>query len=85
MTAINRTLPGHIFCDGTVERRATQTAYGAWYVTTRGIGNNVEPGMNIVNQVFGPDIFDGLDQRMRTNIELRRRAAFRSERQATDT
>ncbi len=70
LTIINRTQPGHIFFDGTVERRATQSSDGAWYVTTRGIGNNVVPGMNWVNQIFGPDIFNELDRRMRTNIEI---------------
>jgi hypothetical protein len=70
LTIINRTQPGHIFFDGEVERRATQAIDGAWYVTTRGIGNNVEPGMNVVNQIFGPGIFNGLDQQMRANIEL---------------
>jgi len=69
LTVINRTLPGHMFYDGMVERRATQTIDGAWQVTTRGIGNNVEPGMNGINQVFGPGIFDGLDRQMRANIE----------------
>ncbi|ACI93716.1 hypothetical protein OCAR_6604 [Afipia carboxidovorans OM5] len=38
-------------------------------MTTRGIGNNVEPGMNGINQIFGPGIFDGLDRQMRANIE----------------
>lgn len=54
---------------GWVVRRATQTSDGAWYVTTRGIGNNVEPGMNGINQIFGPGIFNDLDRQMRANIE----------------
>ncbi|RTL49756.1 MAG: hypothetical protein EKK40_15580 [Bradyrhizobiaceae bacterium] len=70
LTITNRTQPGHIFFDGIVERSAIQADDGAWYVTTRGIGNNVAPGMNMVNQVFGPDIFNGLDRQIRINIEL---------------
>jgi hypothetical protein len=42
---------------------------GSWYVSTRGIGDNVTPGMNIINQYMGPDIFQLLDERMRANID----------------
>jgi len=69
LTIENRTKEGHIFFDGMVTRKLTQTRDGAWYVTTRGLGNNVEPGMNIVNQLVGPEVFNGLDRQMRANIE----------------
>ncbi|TMI99418.1 MAG: hypothetical protein E6G97_22770 [Alphaproteobacteria bacterium] len=69
LTIENRTVPGHIFFDGMVTRQLTQTRDGAWYVTTRGLGNNVEPGINIVNQLVGPEVFNELDRQMRANIE----------------
>jgi len=65
----NRTLPGHIFFDGVVVRRLTQSEDGAWYVTTHGFGNNVETGRNLANQLVGPEIFNELDRQMRANIE----------------
>jgi RHS repeat-associated protein len=64
LTSINTTLPGHIFYNGTITRTVSQGADGAWYVTTTGVGNNVVLGMNIANQVMGPDIFDTLDKQM---------------------
>ncbi len=69
LTITNKTQEGHIFHDGKITRRAIQAADGSWRVTTEGIGNNVIPGMNVVNQTFGPGIFDGLDRQMRVNIE----------------
>jgi len=41
-------------------------------VTTRGIENNILPGMNLLNQEQGPLIFNILDQRLRDNIERHR-------------
>jgi HK97 family phage portal protein len=69
LTIVNRTLQGHILYDGLIERRAVQAADGSWHVTTLGIGNNVLPGMNVINESQGPRIFDALDQQLRENIE----------------
>jgi len=69
MTIVNRTSPAHVFYNGVVIRTASQSDDGAWYVTTRGFGNNVAPGMNILNQGEGPVTFRILDQRLRENIE----------------
>ena len=69
LTITNRTLTVHIFYDGIIVRRAEQADDGSWTVTTVGEGNNVIPGMNILNQEAGPGIFSGLDRRMRENIE----------------
>jgi hypothetical protein len=69
LTITNYTAPVHLFYDGIVARGATQTDDGAWYVTTRGFGNNVVPGMNIINGEEGPAAFKILDQRLRDNIE----------------
>ena len=60
---------GHIFFDGVVIRRLTQSDDGAWYVTTHGFGNNAQPGTNGVNQLVGPEVFDELDRQMRAYIE----------------
>jgi hypothetical protein len=72
LSITNRTTPVHALYDGIVVRTARQTEDGSWYVTTRGFGNNVVPGMNILNQEQGPLIFNILDQRMRDNIERHR-------------
>jgi hypothetical protein len=77
LTITNLTVPGHLFFDGTVIRSAHQGADGSWYVTTHGFGNNVTTGMNIPNQLFGPEIFRGLDREMRANIEWHHGKAFR--------
>ena len=69
LTIENRTREGHIFFDGVVVRRLTQSEDGAWYVTTHGFGNNVRPGTNVVNQLVGPEVFNELDRQMRANIE----------------
>jgi hypothetical protein len=69
LTVINRTTILHALYDGKVVRTATQDENGAWHVTTRGFGNNVLPGMNLLNREEGPPIFNILDQRMRDNIE----------------
>ena len=65
----NVTQPGHIFHDGQITRSASQAPDGTWTVTTRGTGNNVYPGMSHANELFGPGVFNGLDARMRANIE----------------
>lgn len=64
-TVVNVTLPGHILHDGMVERRAVQQSDGSWKVETQGIGNNETPGMNILNTLAGPEVFDALDDRLR--------------------
>jgi len=69
LTIQNRTKQGHIFFDGMVVRQLGQTPDGTWFVTTYGLGNNVEPGMNVVNQLVGPEVFGELDRQMRANIE----------------
>jgi hypothetical protein len=69
LTITNRTTPAHAFYDGVVIRSARQIDGGAWYVTTHGLGNNVMPGMNILNQEQGSLIVNTLDQRLRDNIE----------------
>jgi hypothetical protein len=69
LRVVNRTLPFHLFYDGVVERRAIQAEDGSWHVITRGVGNNVIPGMNVVNQAVGPEVFNDLDRRLRENIE----------------
>ena len=69
LTIESRTVEGHMFFDGLVTRKLTQTRDGAWYVTTRGLGNNIERGMNIVNELVGPEVFNELDRQMRANIE----------------
>jgi hypothetical protein len=69
LTIENRTKEGHIFFDGIVVRELKQSGDGAWYVTTHGFGNNVQPGSNVVNQLVGPETFAELDRQMRANIE----------------
>jgi hypothetical protein len=69
LTIVNRTQPLHIFYDGTVTRTATRNSDGSWTITTRGVGNNVIPGMNLLNKELGPGIFKDLDRRLRENIE----------------
>src|SRR5438105_2817933 len=54
LTITNRTLPLHALYDGTIVRRAEQADDGSWRVTTRGFGNNVVPGMNLLNREQGP-------------------------------
>jgi hypothetical protein len=71
-TVVNITLPDHILHDGMVERRAVQQSDGSWKVQTQGIGNNETPGMNIINSLAGPEVFDALDERLRENIGAHR-------------
>jgi hypothetical protein len=71
-TVVNVTLPDHILHDGMVERRAVQQSDGSWKVETQGIGNNETPGMNIVNSLVGPEVFNELDGRLRQNIGAHR-------------
>ena len=63
-------MDNHILHDGQITRSATQNPDGSWSVTTRGIGNNVTPGMNVANQYGSPVVFDILDERMRENIRV---------------
>jgi hypothetical protein len=68
LTVKNVTQPGHIFHDGIIIRTAYQEN-DAWYVSTYGYGNNVNVGMDTANQVFGPGIFNALNQQMINTIE----------------
>jgi len=70
LTVKNVTLPDHVLYDGQITRRAFQVENGAWFVETRGIGNNVRPGMDYANQWHGPEVFNELDRRMKENIGL---------------
>lgn len=70
LTVQNKTRDNHILHNGQITRSATQNPDGSWSVTTRGIGNNVTPGMNIANQYGGPVIFGILDERMRENVRV---------------
>jgi len=72
LTIISQTTPAHVLYDGVVIRSARQADDRSWYVTTRGIENNILPGMNLLNQEQGPLIFNILDQRLRDNIERHR-------------
>jgi hypothetical protein len=71
LTIKNTTEENHIFHDGTITRTAKQAEDGSWSVTTQGIGNNVSPGMNYMNEQFGPAIFNLLDAEMRLYISRR--------------
>jgi hypothetical protein len=75
LTITNTTLPGHIFHDGQIVRSAQQAGDGSWSVSTHGTGNNQTPGMNYINEWFGPDIFNGIDQYLQQNIERHHGAA----------
>jgi len=66
-TVTNTTRWLHPFYSGTVVRTA-RFVNGGWYVTTRGFGNNVLPGMAEVNEKYGPKIFDRIDDQMREYI-----------------
>jgi RHS repeat-associated protein len=68
LTVTNTTTDLHLLAFGQVNRTAWQASDGTWYVTTHGTGNNVIPGMNVINQWQGPKVFDALDAQMRTNI-----------------
>ena len=69
LTIVNRTLPGHLFHAGLITRTARQAADGSWTVSTHGVGNNETFGMNYVNELFGPDIFNAMDEQLRQNID----------------
>lgn len=58
LTIKNVTQSGHIFYDGIIIRTVYQGEDGAWYVRTYGYGNNVNPGMDKVNQMFGDNLFN---------------------------
>jgi hypothetical protein len=69
LTIVNKTRPLHLLYNGKIERAARREKDGSWSMTTHGIGNNLIPGMNKINEELGPGIFDALDQRLRENIE----------------
>ncbi|MDZ7923493.1 MAG: RHS repeat-associated core domain-containing protein [Marinagarivorans sp.] len=71
MSITNITRPLHILHDGQITRTLS-TEGGAWFVTTRGIGNNVLPGGASMNQWQGPKIFNFVDAQMSANIEAHR-------------
>ncbi len=68
LTTINETSPGHLLYDGQVTRSAIESPDGSWSITTIGIGNNIYTGMADANELFGPDIFNNIDEKMRQNI-----------------
>ncbi|MEQ1672896.1 MAG: hypothetical protein ABL893_18750, partial [Hyphomicrobium sp.] len=70
LTIINKTRPLHVLYNGQIQRSAQQMPDGSWVMTTRGIGNNVFPGFNKLNEWQGPKIFDTLDQQLTNNIRL---------------
>jgi hypothetical protein len=65
----NVTKEGHIFYNGQVTRTLTREADNSWTVTTYGNGNNVTPGLNYINELTRPLIFEQLDRAMRQSIE----------------
>lgn len=71
MSITNITMRLHVLHDGQITRTLS-TEDGAWYVTTRGIGNNVVPGGASMNQWQGSKIFNYVDSQMRANIEAHR-------------
>lgn len=73
LTLVNRTLPGHVFHDGIIIRRATRLPNGAWSINIRGVGNNETVGMDYINQTQGPRIFRRVDEKMRESIQKRLR------------
>ncbi len=70
-TTENKTVLNHLFHDGIVTRQAIQEKDGSWFVTTRGVGNNIYPGVDKINQDYGPIIFDRLDAQMREYVRQR--------------
>jgi hypothetical protein len=69
LTIVNRPIPGeHAFNGGQVVRTAWMAEDGTWYVTTRGFGNNYQPGMDTLNNLIGPGVFGTMDNQMRINI-----------------
>ena len=68
LTVTNVTRPMHLLHDGAIERSAIRNGDGSWSVVTRGLGNNVVPGMGIINQWQGPEVFGTIDRRLREHI-----------------
>jgi hypothetical protein len=68
LTTANIALPTHMFYAGRVDRQAKQSANGDWVVSTRGTGNNIFFGMDVMNQETGAQIFDLVDLQMRIYI-----------------
>jgi hypothetical protein len=50
--------------DGVVNRTADQNERGDWVITTQGYGNNVNPGMDVANEIGGPILFNTVDAQM---------------------
>jgi HK97 family phage portal protein len=69
LTVTNVTRPLHVLYSGQVERTFRRTPDGTWQVVTHGNGNNIIPGMNALNRLFGPEIFDEIDQQLRSGID----------------
>jgi len=78
MTITNKTQPGHRLHDGEVVRKLFQGPDGGWYVITRGQGNNIYPGYDLLNQWGGPKVFNKVDEQMRLNIMRHHGVAFPS-------
>jgi len=60
----------HVLYNGQITREAYQAEDGAWFVVTRGIGNNETPLMGEINQYAGPIIFGEMDRKLAQNIRL---------------
>ncbi len=73
LTITNETEFPHLLQDGNVVRRFMRAPDGSWYVATRGVGNNVIPLMNVLNEWQGPKVFRHMDDAMRDRIERRYR------------
>jgi hypothetical protein len=69
LTITNVTKPLHLLYNGQIERTFRRTPEGTWQVVTHGNGNNILPGMNFFNQVFGPVIFNGIDEQLKNGVE----------------
>ncbi|MBX3038548.1 MAG: hypothetical protein KF758_16680, partial [Anaerolineales bacterium] len=67
----NVSQPTHIFHKGQVDRQAYSNGK-AWYVETRGTGNNIYFMMDVVNQTTGSGIFTEVDRLMRKYLETKR-------------
>jgi hypothetical protein len=65
----NHTTLAHLFYDGWAIR-SFQKIDGAWYSSTHGFGTNYIVGfpMAIANQIFGPRIFQNLDDKVRNQL-----------------
>ena len=74
LTIVNRAIPGrHVFAGGQVVRTARMNEDGSWTITTRGFGNNYRVGADWANQLFGPGIFEEVDEELLETIMRDRR------------